>query len=213
MGRQRRYSNPLVVAVTGGIGSGQSTVCDFLKDWYCKVITADIKAKQVIQKDRKLQSELRKEFGNDVFVKPNVLNTKKLAEAAFRDEFSTQKLNQIVHPRMVESLIEEMEQARFSGKYPLIVVDAALIYEISIENMFDAVVVVTAPIAQREKRVMARDNMTRKEFRNRASKQIPLEDKVSWADYVILNDSSIENLKQRTRTIYNELLRFKLVKG
>jgi dephospho-CoA kinase len=213
MGRQRRYSNPLVVAVTGGIGSGQSTVCDFLKEWYCKVITADIKAKQVIQKDRKLQSELRKEFGNDVFVKPNVLNTKKLAEAAFRDEFSTQKLNQIVHPRMVESLIEEMEQARFSGKYPLIVVDAALIYEISIENMFDAVVVVTAPIAQREKRVMARDNMTRKEFRNRASKQIPLVDKVSWADYVILNDSSIENLKQRTRTIYNELLRFKPVKG
>jgi dephospho-CoA kinase len=55
--------------------------------------------------------------------------------------------------------------------------------------------------------------MTRKEFRNRASKQIPLVDKVSWADYVILNDSSIENLKQRTRTIYNELLRFKPVKG
>lgn len=206
MGRQRRYSNPLVVAVTGGIGSGQSTVCDFLKEWYCKVITADIKAKQVIQKDRKLQSELRKEFGNDVFVKPNVLNTKKLAEAAFRDEFSTQKLNQIVHPRMVESLIEEMEQARFSGKYPLIVVDAALIYEISIENMFDAVIVVDAPVRLREKRVMERDSMTRNEFRSRLNKQIPLEDKVSWADYVIKNDGTVDNLKQKSKTIFNLLM-------
>jgi dephospho-CoA kinase len=147
-------------------------------------------------------------FGNEIFFKPNSLNTKKLAELAFRDELSTQKLNQIVHPRMVESLIEEMEQARFSGRYPIIIVDAALIFEISIENMFDALIVVTAPMAMREKRVMSRDKMTRKEFRDRVSKQIPLEDKESWADYVILNNSSLDNLKQRTKTIYSEILRF-----
>jgi dephospho-CoA kinase len=107
---------------------------------------------------------------------------------------------------MVESLVEEMEQARFSGKYPIIVIDAALIYEISIENMFDAVIVVDAPFRQREKRVMERDNMTRQEFRSRVSKQIPLEEKAGWADYVIKNDGSLDNLKQKSRTIFNLLM-------
>ena len=202
----QRYKNPLIVAVTGGIGSGQSTVCSFFKEWHCKVINADVKAKEVIQQDRKLQNELKLAFDRSIFRKDRTLDTKRLAELAFKDEISTQKLNQLVHPRMVESLVEEMEQARFSGKYPIIIIDAALIYEISIENMFDAVIVVDAPVRLREKRVMERDNMTRNEFRSRLNKQIPLEDKVSWADYVIKNDGTVDNLKQKSRTIFNLLM-------
>ena len=202
----QRYKNPLIVAVTGGIGSGQSTVCSFFKEWHCKVINADVKAKEVIQHDRKLQNELKLAFDRSIFRKDRTLDTKRLAELAFKDEISTQKLNQLVHPRMVESLVEEMEQARFSGKYPIIIIDAALIYEISIENMFDAVIVVDAPVRLREKRVMERDSMTRNEFRSRLDKQIPLEDKVSWADYVIKNDGTVDNLKQKSRTIFNLLM-------
>ena len=202
----QRYKNPLIVAVTGGIGSGQSTVCSFFKEWHCKVINADVKAKEVIQHDRKLQNELKLAFDRSIFRKDRTLDTKRLAELAFKDEISTQKLNQLVHPRMVESLVEEMEQARFSGKYPIIIIDAALIYEISIENMFDAVIVVDAPVRVREKRVMERDSMTRNEFRSRLDKQIPLEDKVSWADYVIKNDGTVDNLKQKSRTIFNLLM-------
>ena len=115
----QRYKNPLIVAVTGGIGSGQSTVCSFFKEWHCKVINADVKAKEVIQHDRKLQNELKLAFDRSIFRKDRTLDTKRLAELAFKDEISTQKLNQLVHPRMVESLVEEMEQARFSGKYPI----------------------------------------------------------------------------------------------
>ena len=192
--------------MTGGIGSGQSSVCSFFKELHCKVINADIKAKEVIHRDRKLQNELKLAFDRKIFRKDRSLDAKRLAELAFKDEISTQKLNQLVHPRMVESLVEEMEQARFSGKYPIIFIDAALIYEISIENMFDAVIVVDAPVRLREKRVMERDNMTRIEFRSRLDKQIPLEDKVSWADYVIKNDGTIDNLKQKSRTIFNLLM-------
>ena len=202
----QRYKNPLIVAITGGIGSGQSTVCGFFKEWHCKVINADIKAKEIIHRDKGLQNDLRLAFDRSIFRKDHTLDNKRLAQLAFKDEISTQKLNQLVHPRMVESLVEEMEQARFSGKYPIILIDAALIYEISIENMFDAIIVVDAPVRLREKRVMERDGMTRQEFRSRLDKQIPLEDKVSWADYVIKNDGSLDNLKQKTRTIYNLLM-------
>lgn len=200
------FKNPLIVAVTGGIGSGQSTVCQFLKEWRCKIINADLKAKQVIQKDAGLKKELRRFFGNDIFLKDGTLNTKRLAELAFRDELSTQKLNRLVHPRMVESIIEEMEQARFSGRYPIIVIDAALIYEISIEQMFDAVIVVNASDKARQKRVMERDQMSEEEFKARADKQIPLKEKVKWADFVIDNNGSLEELKKRTRTVYDQLM-------
>ncbi|HID40441.1 MAG TPA: dephospho-CoA kinase [Calditrichaeota bacterium] len=202
----KKIKNPLVIAVTGGIGSGQSTVCSFFEEWKCKVINADQKAKEVIRKDRKLQQELKQVFGNDIFFKSRELNTKRLAELAFKDELQTLRLNQLVHPRMVESLIEEMERARFSQKYPLIIIDAALVYEISIEQMFDYIVVVNAPTQLRSKRVGERDRMTKKQFSERVSKQIPLQDKVKWADFVIENDGTLEELKERTRKVYEKLM-------
>jgi len=202
----RKYRNPLVVAVTGGIGSGQSTVCSFFEAWNCKVINADQKAKEVIRKDRQLQKQLKQVFGDDIFFRNRELNAKRLAELAFKDEIQTLKLNQLVHPRMVESLVEEMERARFSQKYPIIIIDAALVYEISIEQMFDYIIVVNAPMNLRSQRVAGRDGMTKKQFSERASKQIPLQDKAKWADFVIENDGTLDELKERTRKVYDALM-------
>ena len=205
----KTYNNPKLIAVTGGIGSGQTTVCSFFQKWHCKVINADKKAHEVIQRNKKLQNDLTKVFGKDIFTKNKKFNRQLLAERAFKDELNTRKLNQLVHPRMVEVLVEEMEQARFSKRYPLIIIDAALIYEISIESMFDAVVVVNAPLKLRQQRVKERDGMSRKQFIERAEKQIPLEDKVKWTDFVIENDYSLEELEKRTRDIYEKLIRLK----
>ncbi|MBN2424123.1 MAG: dephospho-CoA kinase [Calditrichaceae bacterium] len=201
-----KFNDPLVVAVTGGIGSGQTTVSSFFKKWKCKVINADIKAKEIINKDKKLQHLLKQTFGKEIFDKHSSLNTARLAELAFKDEINTQKLNQLVHPRMVAGLVEEMEQARFSGRYQIIIIDAALIYEISIEKLFDAVIVVSAPVPLRAERVFKRDGMSRKQFKLRQEKQIPLEEKVKWADFVIENDDTLETLEKRARTVYNKMV-------
>lgn len=201
----KRYNHPLVVAVTGGIGTGQSTVCSYFEEWNCKVINADKKARDVINKNRRLQHELQKEFGKDIMVKGR-LDRKRLAEVAFKDELQTGKLNRIVHPRMVESLVEEMERARFSKKYPIIIVDAALIYEISIERNFDAVITVTAPMEMRWKRTYQRDSMSKQQFGERVDKQIPVEEKARWADIVINNNGSLDDLKIKTRRVYNKLM-------
>lgn len=204
---RKSYRNPLIVGVTGGIGSGQTTVCNFFEQWGCKIINADQKAKEVIQKDKALQRELKATFGKEIFTSNRKLDAKKLAELVFRNELETQKLNQLVHPRMVEVLIEEMERARFSGKFPIVVIDAALIYEISIEKMFDAVVVVNAPLAQRQQRVRERDGMSKKQLKERMDRQIPLEDKVKWADYVIENDGTLEELEARSKKVFQQLMR------
>jgi dephospho-CoA kinase len=202
----RNYKSPKLIAVTGGIGSGQTTISSYFKKWRCKVINADKKAHEVIQRNKKLQNELAKVFGKDIFPKNKQFNRQLLAERAFKDELHTHKLNQLVHPRMVEVLIEEMEAARFSKRYPLVVIDAALIFEISIESLFDAVVVVNAPLNIRQQRVKERDGMSRKQFNERAGKQIPLTDKVKWADFVIENDCELEELEKRTREVYDKLV-------
>lgn len=203
---RKKYKNPIVAAVTGGIGSGQSSVCSFLSSWGCKIINADLKAKEVIQRNRQLQKQLKEAFGRDIFEKNGKLNPSRLAEQAFKDELQTQKLNQLVHPMMVESLVEEMEQARFSKRYPIVIIDAALVYEISIEKMFDAVVVVNAPLLERQKRVRERDGMTKKQFTARVEKQIPLQDKTGWADFVVENDDTMDVLEKRTKEVFDKLM-------
>jgi dephospho-CoA kinase len=200
-----KYTNPKVIAVTGGIGSGQTTVCNIFQTLGCKIIDVDIKAKQIIQKDISLQRELKKAFGNDIFFKDGSLNRKHLAHLAFRDEAKTLELNKIIHPRMVAEVIEEMETARFSQRYPLIIVDAALIFEISIEKMFDAVIVVYAKLNNRIKRVMERDDLKRAEVLARVRRQIPLEDKKEWADFVLDNNGTTDDIAKQVENIYEEL--------
>jgi len=202
-----KYNDPLIVAVTGGMGSGQSTVSSYFEEWGCMVLNADNEAKRVIQKNAALRSDLRRTFGNDIFFRNRKLNTKRLAEIAFSDELQTRRLNQLVHPRMVESIIEKMEKARFSGKYPIIIVDAALIYEISIERNFDYVIVVSAPVSIRQKRVFERDNISRNSFNDRISKQIKLEEKAKWADYVIQNKGTLDELKKNSRDVFSMLMK------
>jgi dephospho-CoA kinase len=206
MKRITRYTNPKVVAVTGGIGSGQSTVCKRLSELGCRIIDLDKKAKQIIQKDSVLQRELKKAFGNEIFTRDGTLNRKLLGRLAFSHESKTMELNKLVHPRMVADVVEEMETARFSEKYPLIVIDAALIFEISIEQMFDAVIVVYASKDNRVNRVMKRDDLKRTEILARMRRQIPLEDKKKWADHVIDNNGTIEELYKQTNQLFNTLV-------
>lgn len=206
MKKRKVYKNPKVIGVTGGIGSGQSTVCEIFKRLGCKVINVDEKAKQVIKKNKTVKDEIKNEFGNQVFFRDGSLNRKLLASIVFEDENKTQLLNKIVHPRMVADVVEEMESARFSGKYPLIIVDAALIYEISIEKLFDYVIVVFANQNQRIKRVIQRDNVKKEEVLARMDRQIPLADKQKWGDFVIDNRGEVIDLEKPVQKIFDELV-------
>ena len=103
------YKNSLVIAITGGIGSGQSTVSSYFQQWQCKVINADLKAKEVIRKNKALQAELKKAFGNSIFTANGKLDNARLAAIAFSNEIQTQKLNQLVHPHMVHINVHSVD--------------------------------------------------------------------------------------------------------
>jgi dephospho-CoA kinase len=200
------HKETLIVAITGGIGCGQTTVAQFFQKFGAKVINADLIAKNIVDRDPEVKREIQKVFGNRVFFRNGRVNRKLLGQLAFEDESRLRNLNKIVHPRMVSQVIEEIEGARDTGKFPIIVIDAALIYEINLEHTFDAVVVVASPISNRITWIKARDGLSEKEIHDRINRQIPVEDKTKWADFVIHNNSSLEQLEQRAKFVYEKLL-------
>jgi dephospho-CoA kinase len=202
-----KQENVILVAVTGGMGCGQSTVAKFMEEMGAKIVDADSMAHKVVNSDPEVKNEIQKTFGSSVFYRNGKLNRKLLGKIVFEDEAKTILLNRIVHPHMVSRIVDEIEDARDSGKYKVIAVDAALIYEINLEHMFDAVVVVTSHMKNRIDRITERDRLSEKEVRDRISKQIHIQEKVKWADFVLYNNSSLEQLKTRTDAVYQKLLR------
>ncbi len=195
-----------LIGVTGGMGSGQSTVADFFRKWGAKIISADKIAHQVVNKNAEVRNDIKRLFGKKVYHRNGRLNRKLLGSIVFADESKVEKLNQIVHPRMVEQIVNEIESARDTRKFPFVVIDAALIFEIQLENIFDEIVVVSSKISNRVNRVKERDGLEEHEIQNRIRKQIPLEEKVKWADHVIHNNGTLEQLETRTRKIYDKIL-------
>ena len=200
------FKRPLIVAITGGMGCGQTTVAKFFERWGAKVLNADLIAKQVVDEDAEVQTELRKAFGKKIFYRNNRLNRKYLARIVFEDESKTRRLNRIVHPRMVGRLIEEIEKARESEKYPIIAIDAALIYELNLEHMFDAVIVVSSKMHNRIKRIEERDKLSKREIIHRIQRQLPIEEKMRWADFVIENNGTLDELRHRAYKVYRKLM-------
>jgi dephospho-CoA kinase len=206
MKRVKLYLETKVIGVTGGIGSGQSAACDIFSRLGCKVLNLDLKAKQLVDRDRTLQNEIKMAFGASVFKEKTVIDRRLLGQIVFSDQEKLQRLNRIIHPKLVPIVVEDMEAARFSQKYPLVIMDAALIYELNLEQTFDAIVVIYADQKTRIERIKKRDQMTHQEVIARINNQIPLEEKKAWADFVIDNIGTLNELQKETEKVYQKLI-------
>jgi len=197
--------NMLIVGITGGMGCGQTTLAKFLEKQGAKIIYADEIAHKVVNQDPEVKKKLKRAFGRDVYSRSGKLKRKLIAKIIFNDENKTRLLNRIVHPPLIGWIIEEMEKARESGKHHIIGIDAALIFESHIEKVFDVNVVVTSKMLNRINRIQRRDGLTQKEVQNRIRKQIPIDEKARWADFVIRNDDSITTLESNAKQLFKEL--------
>lgn len=199
-------NDALIVAVTGGMGCGQSTVAGFFKKFGAKVISADDVARDLVDHDREIRKLIQEDLGKQYFFRNGRVNRRLLGDAVFADERKLHILNRIVHPRLVEKLIDEIESARDTGKFRVIVIDAALVYEIRMENMFDSIVVVSANYRNRADRIKARDKLSDAEIKNRINRQIPVPEKSRWADFTIQNNQTLEELEKRSYSVFQKLL-------
>ncbi|MCK5741386.1 MAG: dephospho-CoA kinase [Chlorobi bacterium] len=203
---EQQKSSMTVVSITGGIGSGKTTVAQIARDAGFKVISSDDKAKELMASDPEVMSELVDEFGADTYLPDGKLNSAFIAGIVFADDKnaakSLAKLNSIVHPSVIQSMINETARYEAEGE-KLLFVESALVFEAGLEDGFDYIIVVDASEEISIERVMKRSGLTSEQVQRRIDEQIPRSGKKAHADFVISNNGSVDDLKKSATMIIN----------
>ncbi len=198
----------IVVAITGGIGSGKSSVADIIRNMGYKVLSSDDKAKELTQKNKPVISEIKKHFGNEAYSPEGKLNSSYIAAKVFGDSPENDRnlatLNRIVHPAVIDNMIKDVEKLEASGE-KLIFVESALTFEANLAEGFDYILVVDAPEELCIQRVMKRSGLTEKQVRQRMRTQMHPAEKKKAADFIIDNSKSPDHLKSSVEFIVNIL--------
>ncbi len=194
----------LRVGITGGIGSGKTTVCEIFRELDVPVYYADIRAKWLTQGDEDLKKGIIEIFGPSAYTPDGKYDRPWVAQVAFGNPAKLAALNALVHPAVEkDSLIWHEEQAMYGAPYTL--KEAALMVESGSHLKLDVLIVVTAPEQLRIERVMERDNLSAEQVKARINHQLPEAEKVKLADFVINNDGEQE-LEPQVMEIHRQLL-------
>ena len=177
------------IGVTGGIGSGKTTVCHIFEALGVPVYYADARAKWLIAHDPALREAIVALLGPEAYLPDGTYNRAFVSERVFRDSASLAALNALVHPAVErDSQAWHDEQAAKGARYTL--KEAALMVESGGHRFLDALIAVTAPEALRIQRVVQRDGLSEAAVRARMGSQLPESEKVALADYVVVNDGT-----------------------
>lgn len=184
----------IVVGITGGIGTGKSTVGSYVKSKGFAFISSDENAKQLMNSDTELQSKLVEKFGKEVLDNGKI-NSPYLAKKLFgkENEKNREFVNSLVHPRTIAMMIEQVEDFEKSGA-PIVFVESALLYEVGLDDGFDYVLVVDANEELRIARVQERSGESRESIIERMNAQLSQKWKVLQADFVVDNNKSVQDL-------------------
>lgn len=193
------------VGLTGGIASGKSTVARMFQGLGIPVVDADAIAREVVEPGEPAYGEILEAFGDGVRGPDGSLDRKRLGAVVFNDRQARARLNAITHPRIAQRSGERMEALQ-KGPHPYVIYEAALLVENGIYKAFDALVVVAADRATQLHRLRMRDGSTEEDARARMEAQLPLENKVEVADYVVHNDATPEETEQQVREVHQALL-------
>jgi dephospho-CoA kinase len=172
-----------IIGITGGIGSGKSTLSRLLETFGIPVYIADTEAKKLMNTSPDIKRRLIQKFGEAIYSEGN-LNRKKLASLIFCNPEAVSYVNSVVHPAVQSDFINWTK----SGFYPVVAVESAILFESGFNSLVDFTVTVSAALEIRIKRISERDHLSKKEITDRIANQIPEEERISRSDFVIIND-------------------------
>ena len=183
----------LKIGVTGGIGSGKSTVCNIFQNLGVKVFYSDIEARELLNKDEELIAEVKERFGSDMYNSEGELDRQRMSKLVFNSPKSLEELSSLVHPKVNEAFENWLLQ---NEKRPYVLKEAAILFESGNYHDLDKIINVFAPREERIKRVTKRDGVGREEVERRMRFQYSDKEKNDLADFIIVNERESELLPQ-----------------
>ena len=175
---------PMQIGLTGGIGSGKSTVAKVFELLHVPVYYADNRSKYILQNNSLVKEKLREYWGEIIFDSAGNIDTKALAEIVFKNEAELQKLNALLHPLVADDYNKWLSLQNCA----FVIKEAAILVESGSFKSCDKIIVVSVPEALAIERVKSRDNVSEEQVKARMSKQMSNDEKIKYADFVIVND-------------------------
>ena len=194
------------IGLTGGIASGKSTVAQLFRGWGAYVADADLISRHALDPGTSCYDKVLSAFGEGILFYDGTVDRKKVASIVFADEEALSALNGIIHPYVHETIMTDSLQVFREEPGRLIVWDVPLLFEAGFDRDVKKTVVITARQSVRVQRIVARDGSTKAAALRRIRAQMPDREKVRRADLIIRNNGSLEELEQRTREVFDELL-------
>jgi dephospho-CoA kinase len=201
----------LVIGVTGSIGSGKSTVVEFLEQNGWQAINVDELAQEVIRDNPEIQNQIREYFGAEYINAQGELDRKKLAQIVFSDSVLIERLDDIVWPVLVRILHDQIRQIRGNPHAADTAVDMAVLFEAGCQKLFDSILVVTASRENRTFRLKNQRQLSLEEIDRRMNCQMDDTMKIKHADYVIRNNGNLQDLKKESRAFIQWINRQKMM--
>ncbi len=196
--KKRKQNKKKIVGLTGGFGTGKSTVARMFGLFGARIIDADKISHGLIKPREEACRKIIRLFGKEILTKFGIINRRKLAGIVFSDRKSLAKINKIMHP----AIIRRMKQEIKSAKEDIVVLDAPLLLETGLDRLVDTVVVVNANLDNQIKRIQKRAALSKSEIIARIKSQIPLKKKLHLADFVIDNNGTIQNTRKQVALVH-----------
>ncbi|MDR4951535.1 dephospho-CoA kinase [Chryseobacterium sp. ES2] len=188
---------PKIIGLTGGIGSGKTTVARFIEEFGFPVYYSDDRAKAIVNESEELKIKIKELLGEESYDENGLYDRKFVADQVFNNRDLLQQLNEIIHPAV---RIDFENWVKKQTKY-LVFKETALLFELKLNRQCYKSLLVTAEDNIRIKRVMDRDNKTYREVEAVMEKQMPERDKIKMADCIIYNNTNLEELKEQTEKV------------
>ena len=192
----------MIIGLTGGIGSGKTATSDAFKSLGIDIIDADMSSRRVVERGQPALEDIQDHFGSDILDSENSLDRAKLREIIFKDPKERVWLEELLHPKIAQHIKDQLE----SSKSPYCVLVSPLLLETEQKSFCSSVLVVDVPEESQISRTSKRDGVSEEQVKSIIATQINREQRLKQADEIIINDGSIEELKEKILVLHTKYL-------
>ena len=198
-------NNCLIVGLTGGIASGKSTVSDMLEELGAPLIDFDLIARQVVEPGTRGLEAIVNYFGKQILAEDGTLDRNKLSKIVFKDFEKRKKLESFTHPPIYEEFFKQIDAIAKKDPDAVIQVSIPLLIEQGMQHAFDNLIIVYVTQKTQVERLAQRDNISIKEATNILKSQLPIDEKVGFANFIINNETTVEETKKQVNKVWRGL--------